>query len=170
MIDAPACPLVPMLAPLPYITAEYGTTVKFRCSFYHSPIPEADVRWYFSSDKQTCRDKRLLTGEEEGISILADSHLLLIERVTARHEGCYIVTADGVGGLRQERGFLDMRPSENAEEREGKAWTWQTVAPFIGTLGVFVVFLVVVMVVRRGWWSCKKIGDGGYVSTSSTYA
>ena len=159
LYDAPSCPIPPMLAPLPYITAKPGTEVRFRCRFEETPVPKADIRWYFSPDKRTCSERKLLSGHEVGVSIRDEGHVLLIESAHAQHEGCYFVTAhNGVDeGVQEERGFLDVRPAGSDERTV--LWSWHVLTPFLCTVVVCGVVVVIVVFMGRGKWRCREV-DG----------
>ena len=91
--------------------------------------------------------------------------MLRIEKASVKHEGCYFVTVhNGVDDeeVKEERGFLDVRADRADDEVTGRStvWKWRTVAPFLCTLGVCAVVVVVVLMMGRRKWTCRKEGDG----------
>ena len=75
--------------------------------FIQVPVPAANITWYFSSDRTSCRNPRPMQEDIHQVELSKDDTMLTIPQTSPQHVGCYIVVADnGIGGPRTQRGYL----------------------------------------------------------------
>ena len=145
------CPVPPVLLPLPNVVVKPGSSYRFVSKFEQEPVPSPIITWYFTVDKEYCKNLSVLKEDQNDVLLSKDRRSLTIMNIRKEHIGCYVAAANNsIGRIDMQRGSLDLNISSSLSSlipRRSVYYDFE--GPLFGSLaGIMIALLISLLILK----------------------